>query len=325
LFQADSVEITVLVENWVDMLLPDMSIGDHCVSRSGLIEHFDPEEQPPQAENGISFLVRATAGRRSTTILFDMGLTPEVLRHNMRALRQDPASVDHLVLSHGHPDHYGGIYGCLDLFERPVPVATHSDAFLPRYAVMGDGRTSGFYNSRFREEDVEAHGGRLVLTRDSLELGSGVLTTGEIPRVNDFEGTPTPATMRAPGLYQVQGNGERVVDQVTDEVALLIDVRGVGIVALTGCAHAGVVNTLHRAKDLLGDRRVAAIAGGFHLGFPTTPSSNIERTVSALRDLDVGLVMPMHCSGLGTHSAMSREFDGRYVQPAVGTTIHIGS
>ena len=72
--QADSVEITVIVENWVDMLLPDLELGDggHCV-RSGLIEHFDPRGTPPQAENGISLLVTAHHGRHESTVLFDVG------------------------------------------------------------------------------------------------------------------------------------------------------------------------------------------------------------------------------------------------------------
>jgi len=324
-FQADSVEITVLVENWVDMLLADSMVGDHCVSRTGLLEHFDPKEEPPQAENGISFLVKATKGRRTATILFDVGLTGKVLAHNLRVLRHDPATIDHIVISHGHPDHYGGIYGCLDLIGRDTPVATHPDAFLPRYAVMGDGSTSQFYNARFREGEIDRRGGRLVFTRDPLELGNGVLTTGEIGRLNDFEGTPIPATLRSPGLYQVGPDGQRRVDAVMDEMALLIDVAGRGVVVLTGCAHAGVINTVRRAKELLDDRPILAVAGGFHLGFPTTPAENIVRTAEALKDIGVEVLMPMHCSGLATHVKMSQEFNGRYVQPAVGTTLHFQS
>lgn len=321
MFQADRLEITVMVENWVDMLLADSKVGDHCVDRTGLMEHFDPKEMPPQAENGISFLVKAWVGRRKTTILFDFGLTGRVLEHNFRALRESPLDIDHVVLSHGHPDHYGGIYSLLGMLDRHVPIASHVDAFLPRYAVMADGRTSPFYNAPFNEEAVEGAGGRLVLSRDPLELGHGILTTGEIPRLTDYEGTPTPATLRAPGLYQVAADGSRRVDQVTDELALIIDVRDRGLVILTGCAHAGVVNTIMRAQELVGDRPILAVAGGFHLGFPTTPDANIARTMTALRDLDVQLVMPMHCSGLPAHIAASKEFGERYVQPSVGTTL----
>ncbi|WP_329387947.1 MBL fold metallo-hydrolase [Streptomyces sp. NBC_01716] len=120
MFEADSVTITVLVENQVDMLLPDQAspaggtaggsggADDHCVSRYGLIEHFDPKRVPPQAENGISFLVEAVRGRHSVRVLFDVGLTGTVLEHNTRVLGVDPASIDHVVISHGHPDHFGG-------------------------------------------------------------------------------------------------------------------------------------------------------------------------------------------------------------------------
>jgi 7,8-dihydropterin-6-yl-methyl-4-(beta-D-ribofuranosyl)aminobenzene 5'-phosphate synthase len=323
--EADRVEITVLVDNWVDMLLPNEVVGDHCLSRVGLIEHFDPKEQPPQAENGIAFLVRATAGRHTTTVLFDVGLTGKVLAHNFAALHLDPASIDHVAISHGHPDHYGGIFSLLGLRDRTVPVVTHSDAFLPRYALMGDGRAAPFYNAAFRQQDVDDAGGRLVLSRDPLELGYGLITTGEIPRLNDYEGTPVPPTMRSPGLYQVGADGDRRVDAVMDEIALLIHVSGAGVIALTGCAHAGVVNTLTQAKSLLGaDTRLLAVCGGFHLGFPTTPAENVTKTVSALNELGLELVMPMHCSGLRAQVALSQQFDGQYVQPSVGTTLRFG-
>jgi len=328
-FQADSVEVLVLVENWVDMLLADQEPdnGDetvHCVSRCGLVEHFDLAALPPQAENGISLLVRARRGRHEYVVLFDVGLTGSVLAHNMRAMHQDPNAVQHVVISHGHPDHYGGIGSLLGLIDHTVPVATHGDAFLPRYAVMADGRTSPFYNASFNRQALEEAGGRVVLNRDPLELGCGVLTTGEIPRTVDFEG-PRPAEHRgAPGLYQVAADGKLVLDEVMDEQGLVIDVRDVGLVVLTGCAHAGVVNTVLQARRVAGERPVRAVMGGFHLGFPTTPEQNVAKTVDALRDLDVGMIMPMHCSGLRAHVAFSTLLADRYVQPSVGTVLQFG-
>lgn len=323
--QADRVEILVLVENWVDMLLPDIHDDHHCVSRAGLIHHFDPKLIPPQAENGISLLVRATLGRHMTTVLFDVGLTGKVLAHNLVALDADPSQIDHVVISHGHPDHYGGIHELLGLLDRPVPVATHPDAFLPRYAVMGDGRTAPFYNEAFAPEPLREAGGRVVETRDPLELGWGVFTTGEIPREVEFEGPPTPEDPRSVGLWQVRADGRWQADQVWDEQALVIDVKDEGLVVLTGCAHAGVVNTIHRALAITGDRPVRAVIGGFHLGFPTTPSENVDKTVEAFRDLDVASIMPMHCSGLAAQSAFFGALSDRYVQPAVGTVLTYGS
>lgn len=327
MWQADRLEITVLVENWVDMLLPELNTpGGHCVSRFGLVEHFDPKRIPPAAENGLSLLATAYRGQHVSRVLFDAGLTGTVLAHNLRSLRIDPTEFDQLVVSHGHPDHFGGVYGLLDALEAPIPVITHPDAFLPRYAIMGDGRTAPKYNQAFREDDLARSGGRQVLTRDAMELGWGMFTTGEIPRVNDFEGPPKTEDPRAAGLWQVDAAGRWVPDQVWDEQGLVIDVKGEGLVVLTGCAHAGVVNTITRAREIAGgEKPIRAVMGGFHLGFPTTPAANVKKTVDAFAELDVAMVVPMHCSGLPAHAAVSAQLSDRYVQPAVGTTFRFGS
>jgi len=323
-FEADRVEVRVLLDNWVDMLLPDVIVGDCCVERSGLIEHFDPKLEPPVAENGLSLLVRVWRGERVTTLLFDIGLTGTALAHNLRALDENPTMIDHVLISHGHPDHFGGISTLLPLVGRPVPVVTHPDAFLARYAVMGDGRTSGFYNLRLNESELEAQQGRVVATRDPIELGWGAVTTGEIPRETSFEG-PRPAPwVGAPGLYQVSADGKFVLDEVWDEQALAIKVRDVGILVLVGCSHAGVINSIARARALLGDGPICAVFGGFHLGFPTTPTENVSLTADAFKQLEVQHVIPMHCSGLRAHSSFFEDPAVPYIQPSVGSRFLFG-
>ena len=327
-FTADSVEILVLVENQIDMLLGDEDTSDgglHCVTRAGLVRHFDPKYAPPVAENGLSLLVTARKGGYTSRVLFDVGLTGSALAHNLAALHEDPDTIDHLIITHGHPDHFGGVHRFLDLVSHAVPVATHPDAFLPRYAVMADGRTSPFYNADFNQAQIEDEGGRLVLARQPVDLGWGMTTTGEIPREVPFEGPRPPATPSGPGLYQVDAQGAFGLDEVWDEQGLVIDVEGEGLIVLTGCAHAGVVNTVHQARRIRGDRPVRAVMGGFHLGFPTTPRENVAATVQALRELDVQTIMPMHCSGLRAQAAFLTDLPDRFVQPAVGTVLHFGA
>ena len=320
---ADRVELTILVENWIDMLLSDQSRPAE-VSRFGLIEHFDPNLTPPLAENGISILLRVRAGNYENRIIFDVGLTGRVLIHNLAALNIDPNSIDHIVISHGHPDHYGGIHSLLESMDREVPISTHPDAFLPRYALMGDGRVSPYYNHTLIPDELGKRGGRVVAARSPLELGLGVSTTGEIPRVVEFEGPIPPETRRSPGLWQISPEGEWRLDEVWDEQGLVVEVKNEGLVVLTGCAHAGVVNTVKRAQQLTGNETVLAVIGGFHLGFPTTPLENVHATVEALKDMDVQTIVPMHCSGLRAHAAFSASLSDRYVQPAVGTTLVFG-
>ena len=323
--EADRVEVRVLMDNWVDMLLPDLTLTDCCVERYGLVEHFDPKTEAPVAENGLSLLVRIWRGQRQTTILFDVGLTGAALAHNFKVLHEDPSLVDHVILSHGHPDHFGGIYEFLRLTRRPVPIVTHPSAFLPRYAVMGDGRTAGFYNLQLLEASLVENLGRVVKTREPIELGWGAITTGEIPRNTPYEGPTRPPWKGAPGLYQVSADGQFGLDEVWDEQALAISVSGLGIIVLVGCSHAGVVNSINRARDLLGDRPVCAVFGGFHLGFPTTPEENVGLTAASFRELEVQHVVPMHCSGLRAHANFSSDPRIRYIQPSVGSRFVFGS
>ena len=130
---ADGITITTLVENYVDMLIPNTE----RVKRPGLAFHFDPRNKPIQAENGISLLVDIAFAGQNYRILFDAGLSDSVILHNMSALKISPDIIDHAVISHGHPDHYGGLLAVLKARSVPLPVIIHPNAFLTRYVVAG--------------------------------------------------------------------------------------------------------------------------------------------------------------------------------------------
>jgi 7,8-dihydropterin-6-yl-methyl-4-(beta-D-ribofuranosyl)aminobenzene 5'-phosphate synthase len=311
------VVITTLVENYVDMLLAD----EPNVTRAGLAHHFDPKEVNPIGENGVALHVRVEWGRYTYNLLFDTGMSSTVLLHNAAAMGTDLGDVDHVVISHGHPDHYGGLLGLLQSRSAPVPVSIHSDAFAPRYLRLASGQVAPFYNHDLTRAAIESAGGVVVSNRGPLEVGPGAIATGEIPRVVEFE--KPPSRVDTPNaLIQVR-DGRMEADAVTDDQALVLNVGSEGIIVLTGCSHAGIINTIQHAIATTGRSRVLGVFGGFHLGFPGTPDSKTDSTIEALREIGSELLCPMHCTGMQAMMRIREAFPGEFLLNCTGTQVVI--
>lgn len=310
------VRISCVTENYIDMLLPD----GHNVTRAGLVHHFDPKRLTPVAENGIALHVEIEWGRYSYRALFDTGMTGAVLLHNARALDLNPDQLDHLVLSHGHPDHYGGLMDLLAAREHPLPVSVHPEAFLARYLRLASGEVAPFYNADLTLAGIQDAGGRPVLHSSPLEIGPGMIATGEVPRKFDFE-QPNEDTEAPNALLQVSEGNSRI-DSVGDDQALVIRV-GDGIVVLVGCSHAGIINTITHAMALTGVERVLGVFGGFHLGFPGTPEAKLKRTIEELRNIGVEMLCPMHCTGMRAMMELEAAFPEQFVLCCTGSCVEI--
>ena len=313
----DSVRLTVLVENYVDMLLPDTD----RVTRAGLRHHFDPKRGPVMAEHGISFFVEIVYGASVYRMLFDAGFTSRVLLHNVKNLRIAPQELDHIVISHGHPDHCGDLPSLLREIGHPTPVSVHPDAFWPRYLKLPNEDIAPFLNFNINQRAWEDAGGRLVLNEGPVEIGPGTVATGYIERSVPFE-PPLPVADSGGTLYRVY-KGHSEPDVVPDDQALAINVKDKGLVVLTGCAHAGIINSICAAQAASGVEQIHAVLGGFHLGFPGVPEENTHRTIDALRRFQPKLVSPMHCTGFRAIAAIHRAMPDVFLLQTVGTRIEI--
>ncbi len=142
-----------------------------------------------------------------------------------------------------------------------------------------------------------------------------MLITGEVDRTSDFEtGFP---------FHQAQRAGRWEPDPlILDDQAVVINVVGKGLVVLTGCGHAGVVNIVRYARRLTGVDRVYAVLGGFHLTGPLF-EPRIDATCQALRDLAPEVLVPAHCTGRRATQALAARLPEAFIQNSVGTTFEL--
>ena len=151
--------------------------------------------------------------------------------------------------------------------------------------------------------------------RPSFVLDGSLLVTGEVDRTTEYEkGFP---------IHQALRDEEWVPDPlVLDDQALIANVRGKGLVVLTGCGHAGIVNTVRYAQKLTGVDTVLAIIGGFHLN-GVVFEAVIPPTVAALQEIAPTHIVPAHCTGLPAQIALSAAMPEAFVTPAVGTRLEL--
>jgi 7,8-dihydropterin-6-yl-methyl-4-(beta-D-ribofuranosyl)aminobenzene 5'-phosphate synthase len=308
----DRVEVVTLIDNYTDMLLESTK----TVSRPPRAKGGEISRDTLVAEHGLSLLVRVFEGERKHTILFDTGYTEFGVPHNLRKLELDAKEIRAIVLSHAHMDHTGSLHYFLDALPKPVPVALHPDAFVfPRYRSLDDGGRVLFPRTLIKGE-MEKRGARIIPTKEPVLLEEGmILVTGEVERSTSFEkGLPNAL---------VEKDGKIQEDEIPDDQALIIRLKGKGLVVISGCSHSGIVNTLVYAKKITGLEKIYAVLGGFHLSGPAFEPI-LDQTIAALKKMKPDLIVPMHCTGWKAIHAISEAFPSAFVLNSVGSRFILG-
>ena len=265
-----------------------------------------------RAEHGFAALVTVTRAGRQHRVLFDTGISPDGLVENMRRLDLSPRDVEVIVLSHGHWDHVGGMEGLArELRPANLPVVIHPEAWSRRRLVLPGGEPV-LIGAPSRGA-LEGVGFEIVEgSEPSFLLDRSLLVTGEVDRITDFERGLAPS-------HQALRNGDWQPDQlVLDDQALVADVRGKGLVVITGRGHAGVINTVRYVKKLTGRDRIHAVIGGFHLSGPRFEPL-IGSTCDAFAELAPDFLVPAHCTGWKATHALAARFPEAFLQNSVGT------
>ena len=316
----DAVEITALMDNVTDIFMPDQGPAQ----RPGLLPGKTRTSATMAggrafdaliAEHGFSMLLAVHKGASTHRVLFDAGGSPGGVMENMRRLDIDPGSIEAVVCSHGHFDHTTGLDGLIAAVGRAnMPVLIHPH-FWRRRRVLLPGIEPIEIPSVSRRALEDAGFDVLEAAQPSFLLDGSVLVTGEVPRVTGYE----------PGFPPQQawlGGGWEPDPLVLDDQAIIINVRDKGLIVLTGCGHAGIINICRYAQRLTGITQLHAVLGGFHLsGAIFEPV--IGDTVGALEKLAPDVIVPAHCTGWKATHAIAGALPGSFIQNSVGTTVEL--
>ena len=317
----DELSVRVVVDSRYERFLPKAS---HPQVR---IEHIGRIPGRPEctfaAEWGLSLhLASAGAGGRAQYLL-DFGYTPEIINRNVDLLNIDPAAINGLILSHGHRDHFGGLDGF---------VKQHRARMRDDLALYVGGETI------FREKWIK-EGGETVLwgavDRGALHAKNvgtvccpgpraleGAFTSGYIERAS-FEEVTGGSWVEDDHYSEAERKGKLVRDQHPDEHATCYIVKGRGLVVISSCGHAGIVNTVRSAMAAAGVDKVHAVIGGFHLG--TAPQEYLQHTLRELERIDPDVILPMHCTGEPFIAMLRERMPGKVVYSNVGSRFTFGA
>jgi 7,8-dihydropterin-6-yl-methyl-4-(beta-D-ribofuranosyl)aminobenzene 5'-phosphate synthase len=315
----DEVVITTVVDNVYDALLS----SDERVARAPFSAGTAKAPQFESgsttvglmAEHGFSALVSVRRGSTTTTLLFDTGLSPDAMIINADRLGLDLSAVQAVILSHGHFDHAGGLAGMARRGRRSLPMVVHPMIWTPRrMAVPGREPEELPTLSKAALE----HEGFAVIERrqPSLLADRCVLITGEVDRTTEFEHGMPPS-------HQAWAGTEWVPDRLLlDDQALVVHLRGRGLVVLTGCGHAGAINIVRHAQRLTAVHRLHALIGGLHFSGPAFEPA-IGPTVRALSDLDPALLVPGHCTGWRAQHTLAAALPKTWVPASSGSSFRL--
>jgi 7,8-dihydropterin-6-yl-methyl-4-(beta-D-ribofuranosyl)aminobenzene 5'-phosphate synthase len=230
------------------------------------------------SEFGLSFLIEA-----DQKILFDTG-TSDVFLQNAARLKISLNDIHSIVLSHGHYDHGNGLS-----YLSGKPLVCHPGAFSKRFR-----KKDHSYIGLNLSENEAREKFDLILSRKPYAISHDITFLGEIPRVTEFEAKTT---------FFIDADG--VEDFVPDDSALVIKTPK-GLVVVSGCAHAGICNTIAYAREVTGIADVYAVMGGFHLR--GLEGDQTFQTISYLKQLGVEKVYPSHCTALPALAMFYQEF-----------------
>ncbi len=312
--EVEKLVVTVITDNYYDCLRWNLNPPDFKMVKRYMIG----PESSFHAEHGLSYYVETWIGGKSYTFMFDYGLDFQGVSKNMELLKLDVKKLDALGISHGHFDHWGNLIAILKnnrtKISKGIPLYVGEENFANRFAKLPPGLydPSGMQDlGQLKREEIEALDlVKIVEIKDPTPMVPGAYFTGNIERVTEYE-------KGSPILFIKRGD-KMELDLFTGEQSLVFNVKGKGLVVLSSCAHAGIVNTVKHAQKMTGTDKIHVVIGGFHL--IGAPMLKIEKTIADIKAINPDYIVPMHCSGWEAISTFAKEMPKQFIINTAGTS-----
>jgi 7,8-dihydropterin-6-yl-methyl-4-(beta-D-ribofuranosyl)aminobenzene 5'-phosphate synthase len=329
--EVDGLAVRVVTDSYQFAVAPSRKVEGVDIQHFGWGIGGDKPPGPTLvSEFGLSMHVQSRRGAETRNVLVDFGFTSAALVNNTNLLGIEPGSLDALVLSHGHYDHFGGLAGFL---------RQHQGKLRPKLPIYVGGEDC-FCSREWTAPPVKGNFG--ALDRKALEDANLTVTYAEGPSLvadhgfatgqiglNSFEKLLSPSAMKigvdhgigcyADKLPEDERTKTMVPDQFRHEIATAFNLKGRGLVVLTSCSHRGVVNAVKQAQAASGVSKVHAIIGGFHLA--PYKEDYVRETIASLKEIDLDYVIPLHCSGEPFYEMAKAEMTSKLLRAYTGTRL----
>ena len=307
--EIDRLTVTIITDNYCDAIRPEAAIGKR---------HRGGPGASINAQHGLSFYIETASNGNSHAFMFDYGSDAQGVITNMRLLHIDLRKIKAFGLSHGHFDHWKGLVDMLkhnrSNIPKNTPLYVGGETFAHRYSIDPSGTVLDL--GQLKKKDIENLGiVKIVEISKPTEAVPGCWLTGDIERVTEYE-------KGAPTLHIKRGK-ELVRDYLLGEQAIVVHVKGKGLVVISGCAYAGIVNTVKHAQKATDVKKVHAIIGGFHL--VNSKPEAVGKTLADIKKIAPDYIIPTHCTGFEAMMRFAAEMPGQFILNTAGAQYVFGT